>query len=129
MKRFTNKIWLLLLLAFFAPVVAQCGNEKANMNTKKPSMTIEEIAALESVGAIKKLAKERGLSFSVQSLEAMKAQRVPEFEQAKTLGANGRIWITFWVREAGDTVHVSFFFDASEGVISRQIKIETNNLP
>ncbi|NJO55806.1 MAG: hypothetical protein HC834_04985 [Rhodospirillales bacterium] len=92
-------------------------------------MTIEEIAAVETVAALTQLAKDRGISFSIQTAETMKAQRLPEFDEAKLLGAIGRVWVTFWVREESDTVHVSFFFDAGQHVIGRQLKIETNNLP
>lgn len=128
MRYLAGKTWLLCLVVMFAPIAAHCGSAKADMNSKK-AMTIEEIAALESVAAITQLAKDRDIPFSIQTTETMQVRRIAEFEEAKRLGAIGRVLATFWVREEGDTVIVSFFFDAKERVIGRRIKIETNNLP
>jgi outer membrane biosynthesis protein TonB len=129
MRYLSGKAWLFCLLVVLAPMAVAGASTKADSRSKTAVMTIEEIAALESVAAITRLAKARGIPFTIQTAETMQVRRIADFDEAKRLGAAGRVWVTFWVREEGDTVLVSFFFDAKQRVIGRQIKIETNNVP
>jgi endonuclease YncB( thermonuclease family) len=59
----------------------------------------------------------------------MKAQHVPEYERSKAFGAEGRIWLTFWIKNESVTVHVSLFYDREGKILGRSIVMENINLP
>ena len=94
-------------------------------------MTLQEIAAEVSLEKVKQLAAERNLSYVIQDNDTMRAQKLPEYNQSKRFGAEGRLWMTFSIQQKKNnaTVLVSFFYSKDGYILGRAIIVENDNNP
>lgn len=99
--------------------------------TPPRAITLEEIASFVSVPKLKEFLASRGNDPVQQDNATMKAWGVLEYQQSKSFGADGRLWIVFPMRQKSNnaTVHVSFYYSSDGYILGRSIIVENDNNP
>ena len=94
-------------------------------------ITLEEIASFVSVPKLKEFLAGRGNELVQQDNATMKAWGIPEYQQSKSFGAVGRLWVVFSIRQKSNNVnvHVSFYYSADGYILGRSIVVENDNNP
>jgi len=104
-------------------------SRKVESHVPEARLSLSEICSVREVSQIERLALERGLAVEKQDNEAMIAQGILEGQQSRSLGASGRVWITFWTVFDARTVtlQASFYYDNGGFIVGRALFIENNN--
>jgi hypothetical protein len=118
---------LILTLLLATTVIGASPAEKA---LPRP-ITLEEVASFTSTAELKQFLASRGIDYVRQDNATMKAQGFLEYQQSKSFGADGRLWVVFPIRQKKNnaTVHVSFYFSADGYILGRSIVVENDNNP
>lgn len=87
-------------------------------------VSFEAIADLNSVKETEAWAKRNAIPYENQTNQVMEAQHLPELNESKRFGAEGRLWLTVHLRKNTITVHIYLFYSKTGGILGRLIQIE-----